>query len=189
MTRRVSPPKCGTHTLHAVLCAAPWNGQTVVGPTQSNPEKLDRHVRTWPNEVIGHRKLVAVRYPLDRLVSLFLHFVRFEAAHGRGTPSFEDFCGWVVGPGRPVTFAPQLLYQWNLTQWLDRAGWDGLLKVDHLRDDLHRVGLPVGDLPRENASYRARPWQEFYNAQLLELVSPWALPDCERFGYDLSDFA
>jgi hypothetical protein len=101
----------------------------------------------------------------------------------RGTPYFEDFCQWVAGPGRPATFAPQILYQWNLTQWLDRTQWDGLLKVERLRDDLHRAGLEVGDLPRENASYRVRPWQDFYTVELLELVKSWASPDCERFGY------
>ena len=93
----------------------------IVGPTISEPRKLDRHVRVWHNELDGHRKLVVVRHPLDRLVSLFLHFVRFEAAEGRGTPNFRTFSHWVVGP-RPPEFMPQLIYQWNLVRWRPLGG-------------------------------------------------------------------
>ena len=179
----MTPPKCGTHTLHAVFCSPPWCGHAVVGPTISDPAKLDRHVRVWPNELDGYRKLVVVRHPLDRLVSLFLHFVRFEAAEGRGTPSFRTFCRWVVGP-RPPEFGPQLLYRWNLCQWLEGAKWDAVLKVESLQADLAREGLAVESLPRENTSFRSRPWQAFYDVELFELTRPWAEPDCERFGYE-----
>jgi hypothetical protein len=180
----MTPPKCATHTLHAVFCAPPWCGRSIVGPTVSDPQKLDRHVRQWPNELVGYRKLVVVRHPLDRLVSLFLHFVRFEAAEGRGTPCFADFGRWVVGPERPDAFAPQLIYQWNLSKWLEGVEWDGVVNVESLADDLRREGLVVESLPCENASYRVRPWHDFYMPDLLELVRPWAQTDCEQFGYD-----
>lgn len=179
----LTPPKCATHSLHAVFSAPPWRGHTIVGPTIADRRLLDRHVRTWPNELDGHRKLVVVRHPLDRLVSLFLHFVRFEAAEGRGTPSFNNFCRWVVGPDRPPGFAPQLLYQWNLCQWLEGVAYDGVLKVESLAEDLRGEGLAVESLPRENTSFRSRPWRAFYCAELLDLVRPWATPDCEQFGY------
>jgi hypothetical protein len=179
----MTPPKCATHSLHAVFCAPPWCGRTIVGPTVSDPSKLDRHVRQWPNELAGYRKLVVVRNPLDRLVSLFLHFVRFEAAEGRGTPCFADFCRWVVGPDRPAAFAPQVIYQWNLSRWLKGVEWDGVLKVESLAHDLQREGLALASLPRENASYRVRPWQKFYDAELSRVVREWATGDCKRLGY------
>jgi hypothetical protein len=182
----MTPPKCATHTLHAVFCAPPWCGRTIVGPTAADPQKLDRHVRTWPNELLGYRKLVAVRHPLDRLVSLFLHFVRFEAAEGRGTPCFANFCRWVVGPERPAAFAPQVIYQWNLSKWLEGVEWDGVLRVESLDEDLWREGLAIESLPCENASYRVRSWQEFYDDELLDLVQPWAMTDCERFALECS---
>ena len=180
----MTPPKCGTHTLHAVFCAPPWNGQTIVGPTVSDPQKLDRHVRVWPNDLESYRRLVVVRHPLDRLVSLYLHFARFEAAEGRGTPNFADFCRWVVGTERPPGFCGQLFYHWNLSRWLEGVSWDGLVKVENLAGDLVREGLAVESLPREYASFRTRPWRAFYTAELLEHVRPWATPDCERFDYD-----
>jgi hypothetical protein len=137
----------------------------------------------WPNELAGYRKLVVVRHPLDRLVSLFLHFVRFEAAEGRGTPSFDTFCRWVVGPERPAAFAPQVIYQWNLCQWLEGVEWDGVLRVESLGEDLRREGLAVGSLPCENASYRVRPWQAFFDADLLHVVGKWARADGEKFQF------
>ena len=180
----MTPPKCATHTLHAVFCAPPWRGRTIVGPTVSDPSKLDRHVRQWPNELAGYRKLVVVRHPLDRLVSLFLHFVRFEAAQGRGTPCFTDFCRWVVGPDRPPGFSPQVIYQWNLSKWLEGVEWDGLLRVESLAQDLRRHGLAVESLPCENASYRVRPWRDFFDAELLKVVREWAVTECEQFEYE-----
>ena len=178
----MTPPKCATHSLHAVFCAPPWCGRTIVGPTVSDPQKLDRHVRWWPNELAGYRKLVVVRHLLDRLVSLFLHFVRFEAAEGRGTPCFRDFCRWVVGPERPEAFAPQVIYQWDLSKWLEGVEWDGVLRVESLDEDLRREGLAVGSLPCENASYRVRPWREFFDAAVLDEVAEWAREDCVRYG-------
>jgi hypothetical protein len=77
-----------------VLCSPQWGGRTIVGPTISDPAKLDRHVPVWPNDLESFWRLVVVRHPLDRLMSLFLHFGCFEAAEGRGTPCFADFAAW-----------------------------------------------------------------------------------------------
>ena len=178
-TAIMTPPKCATHTLHDALCAPPHCGQSVVGPVAGNQDLLDRHVRSWPNEVVGFRRVVVVRHPLDRLVSLYLHLARWDAAFGRATPAFWFFAQQV---GRRELSDP--FYAWSVSQWLAGVEFEAVLRVESLASGLSNLGLGVDRLPLRNASYHVRPWRQFYDPSLLEAVSGWAKPDCDRFGYE-----
>jgi hypothetical protein len=49
---------------------------------------IDRHVTQIPHEAEDCQIVAVVRHPLDRLVSLWHHLVRFDAYHGRATMAF-----------------------------------------------------------------------------------------------------
>lgn len=125
------------------------------------------------------RRFVVVRDPYARLVSLYLHFARWQASIGMGSPHFGGFARQAV-EGKLEPF-----YGWQLSQWLAHAGDAEVLRVESLVEDLHGLGIDA-ELPRVNVSFYRRPWQDFYTPELVELVSPWAAPDCERWGYAVS---
>jgi hypothetical protein len=50
-----------------------------------------KHYPHVPNETFGFKVLLAVRHPLDRLVSLYHHQCRLAAWEGLASPSFDDF--------------------------------------------------------------------------------------------------
>ena len=173
-----TPPKTASDTLHRVFCSgSPWNGLAVVGE-HSQPRNIDKHYPCVPNEARSFRKLLCVRHPLDRLVSLWHHRCRLHAWEGQATESFNRFCELLVG-GELKTWL------WRTTI-AELVPWepDGLLRCESLAMDLDREGLNVREVPRHNTSFR-RPWQEYYTPTLLDLIRPWATADCERFGYEL----
>jgi hypothetical protein len=177
----LTPPKCGTHSLHAALCREPHGGVTVIGPSM-NGRGIDRHATQIPNEAEDCQIVAVVRNPFDRLVSLWHHLVRFDAYHGRATMAFYIFAAH-VGRRDTNTIAGDPMYGWNLCDYLagvpERTKF---VKLESLREDLAALGILIDKLPHELASHR-RPWREYYDAGLVATVEPWARPDCERFGY------
>ena len=177
----ITPPKCGTHSLHLALCREPYGGVTVIGPSMGGG-RIDRHVTTIPCEADDFTIVAVVRNSYDRLVSLWHHLVRFDAMHGRGTMAFYIFAAH-VGRRDSNTIAGDPMYGWNLTDHLagmpDRTKF---VKLESLREDLAALGIAIDHVPHELKSQR-KPWQKYYDAGLLAMVEPWAGPDCERFGY------
>lgn len=170
----MTPPKCATCALHQALCGPPWHGHTVIGP--SAPGLFDRHVNTWPSEAWEMHRAVVVRNPYSRLVSLYLHHVHWQAALGFGGPDFGDFCR-LIAEGSHEPF-----YGWNLCQWLGPGSGETVLRVESLEADLAAIGIGA-TVPRMNSGFYRKPWQGFYNSELLDMVKTWAAPDCERYGY------
>jgi hypothetical protein len=180
----MTPPKCATNTLHAALRRKRWNGETFVGHSTLGGHTFDRHVNIWPHEVRRYKKVVAVRNPYNRLVSLYLHLATREAGHGNKSPNFKTFAEQVVADSPEL----QGWFKWNLTKWLKGADdkeieIDDVIHVENLKDDLARIKLPVVSLPFLNKNYRAQQYDAFFDPEILAAVLPWTQPDCERFGY------
>ena len=181
----MTPPKCATNSLHAGLRCPPWNGETFVGPSPTVESGCDRHINAWPHEAKRYKKLVVVRDPLTRLVSLYLHWANRLAGYGRAAASFGDFVGLVVAGGGFGEGMATPMYAWNLSRWLADVESDGVLRAETLMADLAAHGIErQHELPRLNQSYRGQDYGAFYTPELLERAQPWALPDCDRFGYE-----
>jgi hypothetical protein len=170
----VTPPKTASDTLHRVLCAPPWYGVAVVGPHHG---VIDKHYPHVPNEAFGFRVLLAVRHPLDRLVSLWHHRCRLAAYFGEATETFECFARNVAA-GQSGCW----LWQTTIDELIGPQRIDGLLRAESLTADLTAAGLTVDSLPRWNDSYR-RPWNEYYDSATLPVASCWGASDIQRFGY------
>lgn len=172
-------PKCATNTLHAALRRKKWNGETYVGYSTLGSNTYDRHVNIWPHEVRRYKKVITVRNPYNRLVSLYLHYATRETGHGRKSPNFTKFVEDVAGDSTDL----EKWYKWNLTQWLDNVEYDHLLKTETLKQDLEDIGLIVKNLPFLNKNYRAQMYKDFFTPELMQTIFPWTNPDCQNFQY------
>jgi hypothetical protein len=176
----MTPPKCGTHALHAGLSAPPFRCLTYCGPSRTEtPDQLkyDWHSYIWPNETGCCKKLIVVRCPYQRLVSLYAHHCSDCSGRGHSAPSFQGFMTGVM----EKAYAP--FYWQTLTQLFEGVHYDGILRHESLVEDLNREGLEVDRLPKLFCSNLRKPHYAFYDASTFHLANQWALPDCEAFGY------
>lgn len=182
----LTPPKTASSALTA-LCCEERNGIQVCGETDGC---YDHHVTKNPPAFDSFTKHVVVRHPLDRLVSLWLHLVRWNARHGHGCCDFKVFAERVCD-GEVEN--QHWIYHRTITQYLDYGGVkiDGFLRFETLIPDLEKLtGWKVERLPDISSQVSSRlPWREYYDEGLTaKVVDNWAGPDMKRFGYDLNSF-
>jgi len=177
----MTPPKCGTNTLHFALRIHPWTGESYCGPSPASigisEGDFDRHINCWPGEVKRFpNKLVVVRKPETRLVSQYLHMTSRLTGKGLSAPSFAEIIDHIISgeESRP-------LYSWNLTRWLAGVDFDDVLRMESLQDDLAKHGIEIKDMPAVNVSYKGQSYMEFYTPELLERIEPWVEPDRTRW--------
>jgi hypothetical protein len=131
----------------------------------------------------GYTKFAFVRNPFDR-------FVSYCAFMSRGKDFMETqplrFMKWVVREQRPVE---HMLYQPQHQMVTDAQG---RLELDIVgRNETMqasydaicaRLGIETAALERVNASSH-RPWQDYYDAELRDLVTDLYRRDLELFDY------
>lgn len=191
-------PKTGTHAVRQALREQMGDEdlEQVVLMTERKfpfPEFADirhghitsRQIRPVLGDEVFDRytKFAFVRNPFDRFVSYCAFMSR-----GKGFMETQPlrFMKWVVREQRPVD---HLLYQ---PQHGVVTGADGRLELDVVgRTETMqasydaicaRIGLATRPLERVNAS-RHRPWQEYYDRELRDLVADVYRRDLELFDY------
>jgi hypothetical protein len=131
----------------------------------------------------GYTKFAFVRNPFDR-------FVSYCAFMARETNYFEtqplQYMKWVITVQKPFD---HLLFR---PQHEMVTGADGALELDFVgrNEDMQgsfdqlcaRLGLQTSELGRANSS-KHRPWQEYYDRELVDLVSRYYARDLELFDY------
>ena len=132
-------------------------------------------------------KFAFVRNPFDR-------FVSYCAFMSRGKDVMQtqplNFMKWVVREQKPVD---HILYQ---PQHLLLTDAQGRLDIDIVgRNETMqasydaicaRIGIPSAPLERVNASAH-RPWRDYYDRELRELVAAEYARDLELFDYGFDD--
>jgi len=132
----------------------------------------------------GYTKFAFVRNPFDRFVS-YCAFMARETGHFEAHP--QQYMKWVLTVQKPfdhMLFRPQHEMV---------TGTDGGLELDFvgrtesMQADFDRLcdklGLRTSELGRANAS-KHRPWQDYYDRELVDLVSRHYARDLELFGYE-----
>lgn len=131
----------------------------------------------------SYLKSAFVRNPFDR-------FVSYRAFMARDTNYMEvapvQFMKHVINVVKPVN---EVLYRPQHTFLTDA---DGLLIMDYIGrnetmqascDEIcRRLGMPTTQLERANSS-KHKPWQEYYDRELIGRVSDLYEKDLEMFGY------
>jgi hypothetical protein len=194
----VAIPKTGTHAVRQALRAHLGEDDLeqvglFVDKRFPFPEFADirhghistRQIRPVLGDAVfdGYTKFAVVRNPFDR-------FVSYCAFMSRDTTVFEthplDYMKWVVREQKPVA---HLLYQPQHAMVTDAQGrleLDIVGRTETMQASYDaicaRLGIPTTALERVNAS-RHRPWQEYYDRELVGLVSQLYARDLELFDY------
>lgn len=131
----------------------------------------------------SYRKFAFVRNPFDRFVS-YCAFMSRTTTHFETEP--KRIMKYVIRDSRPMQ---HILFQPQHSFVVDR---DGVLQLDLVGrtetmqdsyDEICRtLGFASSQLDRVNSS-RRRPYQEYYDRELVDLVSKVYEKDLEMFGY------
>lgn len=128
-------------------------------------------------------KFAFVRNPFDR-------FVSYCAFMGRETGVFQReparYMKYIIREARPVDhllFQPQHLMVTNEAGELelDFVGRNETMQASY-DEACRRIGIPTADLERVNSSTH-RPWQEYYDPDLIGWVGDFYRRDLELFDY------
>jgi hypothetical protein len=145
-----------------------------------------RQIRPVLGEEIfnAYTKFAFVRNPFDRFVS-YCAFMARETNYFETQP--RQYMKWVITVQKPfdhLLFRPQ-------NEMVTSA--DGALELDFVgrNEDMQgsydqlcrRLGLQASELGRSNAS-KHRHWQEYYDPELVGLVSRHYARDLELFDYE-----
>ena len=170
--RVICPPKTGATTLHHLLSRPPIHGVVSTGANG----REDFHAS---EPLYGGVVYVSVRNPLERAVSLWRHR-RHEL--GDGEPVDDDSY-----PFRAfVSELPELTPFYNRTM-LDyfrniRVSRE-VIRMENFEADVRRLFPGVGEIPRLNASVRAKLSRDPYRDPGVErAVRGWFAEDF-RWGY------
>lgn len=176
-----TPPACATHTLHELLCAPPYGAQSVFGPSCGSLERLDRHTCLTPVEAEGFHRIVCIRHPYGRAVSLYLHDCRWRSGQGLPCESWRDWFERLAAGKIADRF-----FAWSIRDHFAGSGKMPArrIRVENLHSDLRGLGYPLPAelrLPVANRSHYTRPvtagqpdWSSWYG--------PAADPGCVPLG-------
>lgn len=75
-------------------------------------------------------------------------------------------------------------------KWLTIRGvciMDFVGRIENFEEDVMRIAklldIQIDEIPKCNATYRNRPYQEYYDSETLKMVERIVKPDVDAFGY------
>lgn len=178
----LTPPKCGTLTLHEVLPR--FGAQAIFGPQFDHG--IGEHTVRLPTDVWQQpdrfRLVVAVRNPFTRVASLYGHYLRYWQPPHLPFPEFVERI--VAAPRYHFFNATVMSILHELEHPLDGRRpmkVDAHVRLECLAADLARLGYPVGELPRVHRL--PHDGLAAYTPRVQHVVEVWGWHDFERFGY------
>jgi len=161
------------------------------------PEETRELFRAFGWDFDGYTKLVVIRNPWARLVSLYEH-VR------RSAPDLPEFGRWVyeirpfgAGGGGPEDQRWRRYGAYSIEHFIkDASGGilvDRVLRLEDLDRELfpylRAMGLSVSDrpLPRRNRQTTARRYQDYYTPETADYVGDVYRYDIVNFSYSFDD--
>lgn len=178
----LTPPKTASKALMHLLCHDPFEGLACIGPTP-NPGHYDHHTVILPTASQTWKTYYIVRNPIDRLVSLWGHFVRWQTSQGLASPSLNEFCVQIARRKHPF-----YLIQWTLSEIIGKVPHTPI-KCEAILKELASIGLigPDTVLPKidtlESWDVHRPNWRKSITKETLSLLKPWWVQDCDKFEY------
>jgi hypothetical protein len=166
-------PKTGSTTMHLLLSRPPFGGEDVYGMGN------EQHRMEIPPGCDDYLTFATVRDPIARAMSLYR---QFHKAHRDlpGGSSFPEFVACVLH-GEEHRRRYGRFFCATQAEWLRGLRVDRVLRLEHLRDDLERLGLvdEPFELPRANVSRVELP---DIDPTTLARVRAWAAADYDFLG-------
>ena len=165
----ITPPKCGSTTLHDHLCCKlgyPW----MIGPSKyGGVVKYDKHSAEIPEEWPHLKPVILVRNPLTRISSLYSHHVSWCSWKGIEHFSKDQFIDSVAAGN-------DLFYQ-AITKRYSR--YVGYWKIENIESELNDIGI-AGVVGVSNKSKKKFAFSD----KQLGRIDSWIDSDSKEFGYD-----
>lgn len=156
----VTPPKCGSTSLHEALCRNPeLRGIFVLGPSGDSGKfnrTICKHTIYAPMEYHNHDYVVVVRHPRDRFISLYYHYLRW---HKNDQISFEVYASrW-----RANVFKGEWFYHFTIAMLIAELHTNfRIVDIEDMPEFLAEQGINV-KLPKLHTSESRSPdedqWQ------------------------------
>lgn len=182
----VTPPAVASVALHETLCGPNYGGVWMIGPSGDNTEQSNHHTMCVDTMHADWERVVVVRNPFDRLVSLW-HKLCAKAVEPPtfAAPTFREY---LDGLTRDECVDPHWMYRWSISRWLAGQTFARVLRYEQLAKDVGRLlDCPPPELIETNRSQRehaAERWNRYYPTPEFEaLATPLVREDCDRFGY------
>jgi hypothetical protein len=133
----ITPPKCGSTSLHEALCRNPkYNAIFFIGPSGNNGKfnrDIDKHTIYAPMEYQNHDYYVVIRNPRDRFISLFHHYRRWH----KDNKTFDQYVTMLENN--------ELTWFYHFTIGLIIAELNGInyrfLNLETINEDLAKLGI------------------------------------------------
>lgn len=185
-------PKCAGTSVRKVFDFEPnkkINEGFAVNSHHARPVEIKNiHINEW-NKC---KKFITVRHPLDRFVSAFFHFKRFQVLKENNFSNFvkifytnpkEAFDMKVLEERR--NFSNTLNFIDPISEWYDDE-IDFVIRFETLDSDINKMceslGIEKRKLPKTNSTKHAK-YTEYYDKESEYLVRKNFKQDFERFGY------
>ena len=156
----LTPPKCGSTSLHALLCQQE-NSVFIIGPQLDG--RIDKHTSRIPFDFRNYKRYIVVRDPYTRFLSLYKHHLLFNDYE-----PIDDFIKnyYKNSFNQNITSA----YKIKCNYW----------KLENLPQCLEEVGIGHNMLLLNESEIESEDLTAKHKAE----IANWAKPDCESFNYD-----
>lgn len=177
-----TPTKCGTEALRSALTRR----------SEIAEHLLPKHRADVPSEIKPEEilKIMTVRNPWHRLVSMFYYLRNHNNGWGKGNYDPNSFLSFLTYHQSMVVQKPCVDWTWNLCQIFDKFEPDVLWKNEKLNLCYERfiadykIKGAAKSLTRVNVSKKDNPDHDsHYDRRMLRLVADWCEPDADRFKY------
>ena len=161
-----TPSKTGSSSVHYALTGRDG------GRWMLNAE-MYQHSNKVPERYEHYKRYLLVRNPYTRFQSMWGHHQRDCMAGKRDPGTIEQLAERCVNTD-----------EWffsNITDIYGDSGWEWYWQIEHIQDCLSQAGIPVW-VPHINRNTFAK---KDLSQEVVEILRPWAEPDCEAFNYNL----
>ena len=172
----LTPPHVASNHIHEACCA----GHRVWWVNGMNQDGvIDHHCNEQALGVSwkGAQIACVVRHPVDRLVGLFEHYLKFSTLTSDPLLNWADFVRKTVSGDHQYW-----IYRTTISRWLGKTPVDTWIRYENLQEDLDTfVGYEVELKPALNLD---RDWDGYLSdSELIAAIEEWAADDMERWGY------
>jgi len=176
----ITPPHVASRHVHHALCTPKIGGQWGVGPIPDNPKEYDHHIARIPTCWYHYNVALVWRYPPERLVGLYEHYVKCRRDdHDEEPKSWEWFIGRVLENDDTQL---SWMYRFSIADWLEFhhiPKVDKILRFDRLSQDLTELTrIPVKLLP---PNCHHKEWTEYFTDDIMARVAAWCESDMDLY--------